>query len=258
MLPWHPVRDDPAHMTAISVFIITRNEAARLPATLAALDWADDIVLVDSGSTDDTVALAKAAGARVHHRDWTGYGPQKVHAEGLCRNDWVLNVDADEVVTAALAAEIQAAASGPDAAFRIRILNVYPGDERPRPLANDYNVVRFYHRNVAGYRDHPLFDRVETRVSPGQLNAPIYHHTVLSWHQMVEKENAYSTYNADTAKPRNRSLTALRLFIQMPLSFLKFYVLKGHILGGHKGFMYALTAAFARTLRLAKMLEGKR
>ena len=238
----------------ISAFIIAKNEAARIGRTLEALAWADEIVVVDSGSDDDTIAIAEAAGAQVHHRDFDGYGPQKVFAEGLCRNDWVLNVDADEVVTPELAAELQGAANAPRA-FRTRILNVYPGDSVPRPFANDYNVVRFYHRSIAGYRDHPLFDRVEVQGETAQLRAPIHHFPLVSLAHFVDKENRYSSFAAENAKPRGRSGLILRLPFELPLAFLKFYLLRRHIFGGWKGFVFALTAAFARTLRIAKMLE---
>lgn len=243
----------------VSVFIITLNEAARLPATLAALDWADQVVVLDSGSTDATVEIAEAAGAEVHHRDWTGYGPQKVHAETLCRHEWLLNIDADEVVTPALARELAGIFRGAPApgAWKLRILNIYPGDTRPRPFADDYNVIRLYHRSVAGYRDHPLFDRVELRadVRPGQLRQPVHHFALTDWHHFVEKENRYSSYQAETAKPRGRLGLLLRLWIEMPWSFFKFYILRRHITGGWKGFVFALSAAHARTLRIAKMLE---
>ena len=239
----------------ISVFIIARNEAARLPRTLAALGWADQIVLVDSGSTDETKEIAQAAGAEVHHRDWDGYGPQKVFAEGLCRNDWVLNVDADEVVTAALSAELQALTGGAPGAWRVRILNVYPGDDAPRPLANDYNVVRFYHRSVAGYRDHPLFDRVDVQGETRQARAPIHHFPLTSLAHFVDKENRYSSYAAEQAAPRGRWKLLVRLPFEMPIAFLKFYFLRRHFTGGWKGFVFALSAAFARVLRIAKMLE---
>ena len=245
-------------MAGVSAFIITRNEEARLGRTLAALDWADQVVVVDSGSTDRTVEIATAAGAEVHHRDWTGYGPQKVFAEGLCRHDWLLNVDADEVVTPDLAAEIRALVDGGAApgGWRVRILNVYPGDTRPRPFANDYNVVRFYHRDAGGYRDHPLFDRVEMTGPAGQLGAPIHHFAFLSFAHFIDKENRYSTYVAEVAAPRARWMLLVRLVTEMPLSFLKFYLLRRHIFGGWKGFVFAASAAFMRMLRIAKLLEA--
>ena len=240
--------------SAVSAFLITLNEAERLPRTLEALGWADEIVVVDSGSTDDTVRIARDAGARVEHRDFDGYGQQKVFAEGLCSHDWVVNVDADEVVTPELATEIKRRADGPPAVFNVRILNVYPGDDAPRPWANDYNVVRFYHRTVGGYRDHKLFDRVEHSGSARQLNGAIWHYPLTSWAGFVDKENRYSSYAAEAGRPRRKAALLWRLPFEMPLSFLKFYILRRHFTGGWKGFIFALTAAFARTLRLAKML----
>ena len=242
----------------VSVFVITLNESERLGRTLDAVGWADEIVVADSGSSDDTVAIATARGARVLHKEWEGYGPQKIFAERACRNDWVLNVDADEVVTPALADEIaRIVTSEPPGVWRTRILNIYPGDTRPRPFANDYNVVRLYHRSVAGYRDHPLFDRVETTVAHKQLRAPIHHFPVISWTHFVDKENRYSSYAAAEAKPRSRIGLLVRLPLEMPFAFLKFYILRGHVLGGWKGFVFAATAAMARMLRLAKMLEAQ-
>ncbi|HEU0223407.1 MAG TPA: glycosyltransferase family 2 protein, partial [Paracoccaceae bacterium] len=117
----------------ISVFIIAQDEAARLPKVLEAISgWADDIVLVDSGSKDGTPEIAAAVGARVFFREWQGYGGQKRFAEDQCRHDWLLNLDADEVVTPELRAEIAAFLGGrpvpPPALGRIPILNVYPGE----------------------------------------------------------------------------------------------------------------------------------
>ncbi len=193
----------------------------------------------------------------MHQRTWEGYGQQKAFAESLCRHDWLLNVDADEVVTPALAAEIAEliAAGPPPGAYRVRILNVYPGRDRPRWLADDYNVVRFYHRAVARYRVHELFDRVESDVAPGQLHGPLHHFSLVSWAHFIDKENRYSTYAADTARLRSRPALLLRLPFELPLAFLRFYLLRRHITGGWQGYMFALSAAFARTLRVAKMLE---
>jgi len=244
----------------VSVFLIARDEAARLPRTLAALGWADQVVVVDSGSTDATPEIVRAAGAELHHRDWTGYGPQKAFAETLCRHDWMLNVDADEVVTPELAAEIArlfAAGPPPPGAYRVPILNVYPGESRPRWLARDYCVVRFYHRAAGRYRDHPLFDRVVLAdgVRPGRLAAALWHHPLICWAHFVDKENRYTSFQAAEAGLRPRWRLLMRLPVEMPLAFLKFYLLRGHLTGGWKGFAFSLIAAFSRTLRIVKLLE---
>lgn len=245
----------------ISAFIITRNEEARLPATLSALrSWVDEILVVDSGSTDRTVAIARSMGARVLHRDWTGYGPQKRYAERCCRNDWVLNVDADEVVSEELENELRmlfqdGVPLGPGA-YKTRILNIYPGDARPRPFANDYNVVRFYHRAVGSYREHPVFDRVVLKNTvPKQLRAPILHYPYLSLEQVIDKNNRYSTHRANNSRIENLTALRIRLIFEFPISFVKYYFCRLHFTGGWKGFYFSLCHAFMRTSRVAKMLE---
>lgn len=242
----------------LSIFLIVRNEAARLPRTLAALrGLADDVVVVDSGSTDATRGIAAAAGARVIERAFDGYGPQKRFAEEQCTGPWLLNLDADEVITPALAAEIRATLPGAaPGAYRVRILNVYPGDAAPRPLANDYDVVRLYHRGAGRYRDHPLFDRVETSGPVRRLRAPIHHFAFLTWHALVEKENRYSSYNAATTRRRSRAGLLLRFWVEFPLVTLKVLIVRRHIFGGWKGVAFAVTVGFARWLRIVKLLEA--
>jgi glycosyltransferase involved in cell wall biosynthesis len=247
--------------TPISAFIIAKNEEARLARTLAALrPWVDEIILVDSGSTDGTVEIARRMGAKVLHRDWDGYGGQKRFAEEQCRNDWLLNVDADEVVTPALAAEIQAlfeAGRWPEpGGYRVRILNVYPGDERPRPLADDYNVVRLYHKAAGRYRSHPIFDRVLLDGAPArQLAKPIFHYAYTSLAHVIEKNNQFSSFRTASIPLRSRRAMLTRLWFEFPFSFFKSYLLRRHCTGGWKGFYFALSYAFMRTTAVAKMLE---
>ncbi|MEO1001026.1 MAG: glycosyltransferase family 2 protein [Pseudomonadota bacterium] len=247
----------------LSVFLITRNEAARLPATLAAVkDWAGEIVVIDSGSTDATREIAEAAGARVLERDWPGYGAQKRRGEEAAAHDWLLNIDADEVVTEALAAEIAALfADGPPAPalYRVPIRNVYPGDSRPRPLVRDYNPVRLYHRDAGRYRDDPLHDRVVpvAGAEERQLRGALWHFPYLDFAALVEKQNRFSSFQAEAAKEKPRALLLLRLVVEGPWTFLRFWLGKGHILGGWKGFAFAGFAAFGRVLRIVKMLERR-
>jgi glycosyltransferase involved in cell wall biosynthesis len=250
-----------ARVIPLSAFIITKNEEARLPATLAALrSWIQDIVVVDCGSSDRTVEIARSMGARVLHRNWNGYGQQKRFAEQNCRHDWVLNVDADEVVTPALAGEIRALFAGGrpprPGAYRMKILTVYPGDDRPRPYAHDYNVVRLYHRAAGGYREHALHDRVVLQdVEPQQLREPVFHYACLTFEQLLEKGNRYSSFSAKAGQPRPTRWLPLRIFAQFPITFLKMYVVRRHFTGGWKGFFFALCHAQMRTSRIAKMLE---
>jgi glycosyltransferase involved in cell wall biosynthesis len=244
----------------LSVFIITQNEELRLPRCLDALvPWAGEVLVVDSGSTDRTVEIAEAYGLRVVHRDWTGYGPQKRFAEQLCRYDWVLNVDADEVLTSDSVAEIGrlfAAGEPARAAYRIRILNVYPGRSKPRLWANDYNVVRLYHRSVAVYSDDPVYDRVITgKLRPKQLKAPIYHYTTISVAHAVQKALTFSKFRAETSGERSIPILKLRLFLEFPLVFIKAYIGRRHFMGGWHGYYFALCHAFMRTTRIARMLE---
>lgn len=245
----------------ISVFIITHNEARRLARTIeAAQTFASQIVVVDSGSTDDTVAIAERLGADVFVNAWPGYGPQKRFAEDQCTADWWFNLDADEVVTDALRQELEQVFATPPAdpaAFRVRIHNVYPGDTHPRWLANDYNVVRLYHRDAGRYRDHSTYDRVVLNdgIETRPLTNPVYHFSIVDWDQMIDKGNRFTTHHLEQAETRNAVLLKVRLLTEFPWYFLKDYIGRRHFTGGWKGFVFALNTAFMRTMRVAKMLE---
>ncbi|MEM8801056.1 MAG: glycosyltransferase family 2 protein [Pseudomonadota bacterium] len=248
----------------LSVFIITKNEEVRILRTLQSVrEWAAEVIVVDSGSTDRTVEIAKSNGARVLHNDWTGYGPQKRFAEEQCTNRWVLNIDADEVVSPDLAVEIimlfTDKPDGPEpAGYNVPILNVYPGDIYPRPFANDYNVVRLYHLDAGRYRDHPVYDRVEIDTSKvGQLKAALFHHSIVDWEHMVDKANRITSHEIDRVARKSSFELRLRLVTEFPLMFVRAYIFRRHVFGGWKGFVFALNAAFLRTMRIAKALERK-
>lgn len=246
----------------VSCFIIARNEADRLPRTLMAVrGLVDEIVVVDSGSSDDTVAVAIAHGARVVYNAWPGFGQQKRFAEEQCRNDWLLNVDADEQVSDELASEMRAlfAGSAPkEAAFGMWASIVYPGDTRPRPFARDHFVYRLYDRRRVRFANSTLFDSVEVGGAPSRkLAGALYHFTVRSMDDLIAKSNARAAYNAANAKRKSRLLLGLRSVTEFPFSFLKYYVARLHVLGGIKGFHYALVISFFRYVRILRMLEGQ-
>lgn len=246
----------------ISVFIIAKNEEVRLPRCLNALtSWAGEIVLVDSGSTDRTVEIGEAYGAKVYHHEWNGYGPQKRFAEQKCRYDWVLNIDADEVMTEALINELrilfEKTPPRPDA-FRLRILTVYPGKSKPRLWADDYNVVRLYHKSIGSYANDAVHDRVNIgNHRPGQLRAPVHHHTNISVLHAIHKAMKFAEFRAETSNEKPSIVLKARLLYEFPLVFLKTYFGRRHFTGGWQGYYYALCIAFMRTTRIALMLERR-
>ncbi|KAF0231441.1 MAG: family 2 glycosyl [Beijerinckiaceae bacterium] len=247
----------------LSIFIITRNEADRLPRTLAAIKaLSDDIVVVDSGSTDDTVALAAATGARTLYRDWEGYGPQKRFAEEQCRHQWLLNLDADEWIPPHLADEIRVllAGNGPMAdAYEIRIAEVFPGEAAPHPLAYALPPVRLYRRDKGRYSASPVHDRVD--LAPGarvaRLKGIIHHFSVRSIGDQIAKLNAYADQQVSDLAARGKSIPTWRLLVEFPAAFFKAYILRRHFVRGFYGFITAMNFAFFRWLRVAKDYERR-
>jgi glycosyltransferase involved in cell wall biosynthesis len=247
----------------LSIYLITFNEADRLPAALAAIaGLADEIVVVDSGSTDGTQAIAEAAGARVIHHDWPGYGPQKRFAEEQCRHDWLLNLDADEVMDAAQVAAVRAVfAEGPPApaGYRMWRVELFPGERVPHRFAYGQWLVRLYHREAGRYAASTVHDTV--LMAPGarvaDLAGTMLHFSVRSLGSELQKLNGYSDLQVLDLEARGVRLSFPRLFLEFPAAFLKAYLGRRHALRGAYGFMTAMNYAFFRYLRLAKHWERR-
>ena len=252
---------DPMASPLISCFIIAMNEADRIGRTIASVrDLVAEVVVIDSGSTDGTQVVAEAAGARVIFNPWPGFGQQKRFGEDQCRNDWLLNVDADEVVSPELASEIRGlfdTSSPTVAAFWLNDQIVYPGSTTPRPFARDHRFLRLYDRRRARFADSTLFDNVSTGGAPtAKLKNPLYHHTVRSLDDLVAKCDERARYNATFAKKKSKTVLALRLVTEFPLSFFKYYIWRTHVFGGLMGFQYAMIMAFYRFIRIVRMNAG--
>jgi glycosyltransferase involved in cell wall biosynthesis len=260
MHPAMPVARDPK--LPLSCFIIARNEADRIAAVIERVaGWVDEVVVVDSGSDDGTQEIATRLGARVIHNDWPGYGPQKRFAEDQCRNDWLLNLDADEVPSKELCREIIALFGDgvPDHPFyRFRVRIVYPGDTEPRRWAPNNNCLRLYDRRAGRFDASTVHDTVRTNgIRPGQLRGEVAHFSYRSFSYLVEKLNFYGDLQAASLESPPRAVLLIRLPVEMPWCFLKYYLLRRHFTGGVKGFIFASVNAFFRFLKLAKMLEAK-
>lgn len=250
-------------MPPLSIFIIAQNEVDRIGRTIeAARGLSDDVVLVDSGSTDGTQALAESLGARVIFNAWPGYGPQKRFAEEQCRHDWLLNLDADEVIPPDLSAEIAALFAGgspPKDAYKLRIAEIFPGEGAPHRFAYALAPVRLYRKSKGRYSPSPVHDRVDLTPDArvGRLRGTVHHFSVRSLGEQMDKLNAYSDAQADDLDARGGTLSVFRLVAEFPANFLKAYIGRRHALRGIYGFMTAMNYAFYRYLRVAKHWERR-
>lgn len=248
----------------LSIFLIAKDEADRIGATLDAVaGLAEEVIVVDSGSSDGTQAVAARRGARVIHNDFQGYGPQKRFAEDSCRSLWLLNLDADEVVPPETVAAIRAlfARGGPDRdAYTTRIAEVFPGEEDVHPLAYALTPVRLYRRDKGRYSASAVHDRVELApgATVGALPGTIRHRSVRSLGDQIAKLNAYSDRQAEDLEARGARIPTWRVFVEFPAAFLKAYVGRRHAVRGVYGFLTAMNYAIARHLRVAKHIERRR
>lgn len=245
----------------LSACIITKNEADRLANCLRAIEGlVDEVVVVDSGSTDGTPDIARQMGAEVFHNDWVGYGPQKRFSEDCASFDWILNLDADEVVTPQLYQEIKALmARGPDLpAYRFKLRNVYPGKDKPRLWADYHNYVRLYDRRKVRFRDSLVHDTVDTRDEPvGQLHGSATHFSARSYEHIRQKLDSYTNLQAKALKKPAWAIW-LRLPFEYPFVFTRYFLFRCHFTGGWDGVLSSHLAAEARVKRLLKILKAQK
>jgi glycosyltransferase involved in cell wall biosynthesis len=248
----------------LSIFIIAFNEADRIGATIRAVrDLTDDLIVVDSGSTDGTREVAGELGARVIVNEWPGYGPQKRFAEDQCRHAWLLNLDADEVVPPDLAREISGlfAGQGPQAdGYEIRIAEIFPGEKAPHPWGYTLAPVRLYRRDRGRYVDSTVHDRVHFERKPRivRLKGIIHHFSVRSLGDQIAKLNSYSEQQADDLDLRGKTLNEWRVLTEFPLAFIKAYIGRRHFVRGLYGVSTAMNFAYFRWLRVSKHIERRR
>jgi glycosyltransferase involved in cell wall biosynthesis len=245
----------------LSVTIITKNEAADVGQALESVAWADERIVVDSMSTDDTVAIARRQADRVIVREWPGYIAQKNYAASIASHDWILSLDADERVTPALAQEIQTALSSspshrgyhmPRATFHlgrwIRTTDWYPDHQ-----------LRLYDRRVAEWTGRYVHEALTVRDGTvGRLRGELQHYAYRDISDHLETIDRYTTYAARQMFEAGQRAGLVRLAGHPPLAFLRNYVLRGGIRDGIPGFIISAMNAYYVFLKFAKLMELQR
>lgn len=243
----------------LSVIVIAKNEAAHIAACLRSVAFADEIVVLDSGSTDGTPDLCRALGARVEITDWPGFGPQKNRALALAQGEWVLSLDADETVSDALRREIlHAIAAGDAPIYAMPRLSTYLG--RPMRHAGWWpdHVVRLFRRGSARFSDDLVHESLVFDGKPEYLRSPLDHETYTSFEEIIDKINRYSSAGAEMACRRGKD-SSLSLAVTKGLfAFFRTYVLRAGFLDGREGFMLAVSNAEATYYRQVKLMLLRR
>ena len=245
----------------LSVIIIAKNAESTLRRCLESVAWADEIVVVESGSTDRTADIARELGARVHQTDWPGYGQQKNRALDFSRGDWVFSIDADEWVSAELRAEIERAlaAPGDKAAFRMPRRSSFCGRfMRHSGWWPDY-VARLFRRGRARFSEDRGHDRLVVDGAIGTLGEPLQHETITDLEQLIDKMNVYSAMTARSLHERGRRASILTAIGHGGWAFVRTYILRLGFLDGREGLMLAISNAENSYYRYVKlMLLGKK
>ncbi len=242
----------------LSVIVITKNEAANIADCLKSVAFADELIVVDSGSTDGTVELARALGARVEvTADWPGFGPQKNRALDLATGDWVLSIDADERVTPELAREIQATLAAPrgDAYEIARLSNFCGRDIRHSGWWPEY-VLRLFKRGAARFNDVVVHERVVPADgrAPLRLEGHFQHYPYDNLDALITKINRYSSDAAAMMYAKGRRTSVLGALGHSFWTFVRIYLIRRGFLDGRHGLVLAVTAASGSFFRYSKLM----
>jgi glycosyltransferase involved in cell wall biosynthesis len=241
----------------LSLFVTTFNNADTLARCLDSAAFADDIVVLDSGSSDDTVAIAQARGARIFVEPFKGYGPQKQSALDKTRHDWVLLLDADEELTPRAAQAIQAVLVAPRAAgYRLpRREWLFWRWPHRWAVVNDH--LRLFDKRLGRLGTDPVHAAPQVDGPVRRLRAPFLHHGERDLHTKIDKINHYSTGLVDDARTSKHRFLRLRMIVYPPFVFLRQYFVKRHFLNGSAGFIASAAVAWYAFLKSAKRLEAR-
>jgi glycosyltransferase involved in cell wall biosynthesis len=245
---------DPLAPLTLSVVVITRDAGTELAECLDSAGFAAEIIIVDSGSVDNTVEIARSRGARVIEHAWLGFGPQKNFAVAQASHDWILSLDADERVTPALADGIRAVLAAPR-------FNAYMMPRRNRFLGRwlqhgegypDWNL-RLFHRRHARWSGDAVHEHVLADGPVGRLAGDLLHASAESLDAYLAKQNRYTTLQAEALYARGERSSTLRLVLSPLVRFIRFYVLRAGFLDGVAGFAHIGIGCFNSFCKYAKL-----
>jgi len=261
-MPLAPVKKLPVPGLKVSAVIITLNEERIIQKTLSKLYWCDEIVIVDSGSTDNTIAICEQFDCTIYSRKFDGYGPQKQYAVSMAKNDWILCIDADEVLTDGLIKEILSSIRNDAgyAGFSFPMNMVFLNKEFTFGRESGRYFLRLFNREKGGFTSDKVHEGIQINGPVKKLNHIIQHYSYSSISQYLEKLNRYSTYSAEMAFKKGKNKSLLAVLFAIPYNFFKYYLLERNFLNGAKGFYWSVFSAwyhFAKYLKIKELHQIK-
>ena len=239
----------------LSAVVIARNEESAIGACLDSLAWCQEIVVVDSGSTDRTREIAAEKGARVIDHEWEGYGRQKNFAVRQATNDWVLCIDADEIVGPLLRASIEKALIAPaHRAYEMARRNRFMGAWLRHGEGYPDWILRLFDRRSAQWSDDPVHEKVVAQGPVGKLDGDLLHDSADSLHSYMEKQNRYTTLQAEALHRARIRHSVLKLVFGPIVRFVKFYFLRLGFLDGVPGLVHILIGCNNTLMKNAKLI----
>lgn len=241
----------------ISVFIITYNEEKIIEQCLKKLFWADEIIIVDSKSTDNTLAICEKYGAKVFLKDFENYGNQKQFALNKTNNNWVLSLDADEILSDELCQEIQS-------------LDLYKNDFQgyfiPRTHVflnkifhsgseNKKYILRFFNKNKGSFIENIVHETIVVNGKLGKLNNEMLHFTDFDIGNAVQKQTKYSLLGGEFLFGKNKKATIFKVVVKFPYEFIRVYFFQRNFLNGYEGFLWSMLASYSSFIKYAKLFE---
>jgi glycosyltransferase involved in cell wall biosynthesis len=240
----------------LSVIIITKNEAIHISRCLESIAWADELIVLDSGSTDGTVEICRQYTDKVYETDWPGFGAQKQRALSHAQGDWVLSIDADELVSTELRQEIeQAIKSDSNDGWEIPRLSSYCGKAiRHGGWWPDY-VLRLFRRQAGYFTDTVVHERIIVQGKIGQLAAPLQHEAFVDLDEVLQKVNRYSSLGAQMLYQKGAHSSLGKAIYKALWTFIRTYWIKAAFLDGQQGFMLAISNAEGAYYKYVKLWE---
>lgn len=239
----------------VSVYIICQNEAQHIRRVLESVKDMDEVIIVDSGSTDETLEIAKEYTDKIYHQNWLGFAGQKEFAKNLCSNDWVLNLDADEQLTTELKEEIANTINDNQVnGLDIKISSMYFGKFN-HPLCKFNRRVRFFRKSKGYYPQKLVHESITVEGKINKSKGFILDYGTINLETHLDKINAYSSLRAQEKVQKGKKASLLKLLTIFPLAFFKSYVIKRGLLNGIRGFIAATNSGYYAFLKEAKLYE---